>query len=469
MSKARILVVDDEEEMLKNYSRLLNRMGYDCLTQTDGRKAIEMIASFDPDIVISDLRMPDISGLDLLEKIRELNPAIPVILVTAYGDIPTAVESVKKGAFDFLTKPFSSEQLGITLDRALKYKTLTDENRKLKEQLRVCSDLDIIGKSSAMREVIEVVSRVASTDANILLTGESGTGKEMVARVIHSRSQRSTRPFVPVDCAALPENLLESELFGYEKGAFTGANAMKKGLLETAHEGTLFLDEIGEMSLSLQAKLLRTLQERVVRRLGSNKFIPVDIRIISATNRDLKKAVKDGSFREDLYYRLNVIHIHIPPLRERREDIPLLALHFLRKFSSIHKKGVDSISPVAMSALEVYQWPGNVRELQNVIERAVIMTVSGRIEIEDLPDNLRSQGLDGGETQRTVNNNSPSPLSYREAKEAWLATFEKNYLQSLLDSTSVNISRAAEIAGINRKTIHRLIKRYNIDLKRSRN
>ncbi|MFN3479002.1 MAG: sigma-54-dependent transcriptional regulator [Thermodesulfovibrionales bacterium] len=469
MRKARILAIDDEEEMLNNYYRLLNKMGYDCLTQTDGKKALEMIDSFDPDIVISDLRMPDINGLDLLEKIRELNAAIPVILVTAYGDIPTAVESVKRGAFDFITKPFSSEQLRITLDRALKYKNLTDENRQLREQLKVCSDLDIIGKSAGMCEVTEVVNRVASTDANILLTGESGTGKEMVAKVIHSRSRRSAKPFVPVDCAALPENLLESELFGYEKGAFTGANTMKKGLLETAHEGTLFLDEIGEMSLSLQAKLLRTLQERVVRRLGSNKFIPVDIRIISATNRDLKKAVQQGSFREDLYYRLDVIHIHIPPLRERKEDIPLLAIHFLKRFNSIHKKNVDSISPRAMSALEAYGWPGNVRELQNVIERAVIMTVSGRIEIEDLPENLRSQGLDGWETQRTVDNSLQNPLPYREAKEAWLAAFEKNYLQSLLENTSVNISRAAEIAGINRKTIHRLIKRYNLDLKRSRN
>lgn len=468
MGKARILAIDDEEEMLKNYSRLLSKMGYDCLTEADSKKALEMIDSFDPDVVISDLRMPDMSGLDLLGNIRELDPAIPVILVTAYGDIPTAVESVKRGAFDFITKPFSFEQLRITLDRALKYKTLTDENRKLKEQLRVCSDLDIIGKSAPMREVIEVVSRVASTDANILLTGESGTGKEIVARVIHSRSLRSTKPFVPVDCAALPENLLESELFGYEKGAFTGAHTMKKGLLETAYEGTLFLDEIGEMSLSLQAKLLRTLQERVVRRLGSNKFIPVDIRIISATNKDLKKAVQEGSFREDLYYRLNVIHIHIPPLRERKEDIPLLALHFLKRFSSIHKKRVDSVSPGAMLALEAYQWPGNVRELQNVMERAVIMTVSGRIEIEDLPDNLRSQEPDGGGIQGYANR-PLNLLPYREAKEAWLATFERNYLQSLLEDTSVNISRAAAIAGINRKTIHRLIKRYNLDLKRSRN
>jgi len=460
MPKARILVIDDEEEMLDNYSRLIGKMGYECLTERDGGRAIEMIDSHSPDVILSDLRMPGMSGLELLDKIRELNQGIPVILVTAYGDIPTAVESVKRGAFDFISKPFSSEQLRIILERAIRYKALADENRKLKEQLGACAEPEIIGKSEAMREVIEVISRVSTTDANILLTGESGTGKEMVASVIHSRSYRNTKPFIPVDCAALPENLLESELFGYERGAFTGASTTKKGLIETAHEGTLFLDEIGEMSLTLQAKLLRTLQERVVRRLGSNRFIPVDIRIISATNRDLKRAVQEGSFRDDLYYRLNVIHINIPPLRERREDTPLLALHFLKRFASLHRKETNSISAEAMSALEDYSWPGNVRELQNVIERAVIMSDKKVIELKDLPEELHS-------------NKSipilPENLSYKEAKEAWLTAFEKNYLQSLLESSSANISKAAERAGINRKTIHRLIKRHKLELRRSRN
>lgn len=459
MSKAKILVIDDEVDMLENYSRLLKKREYECFTLSDGKKVLEIIDSFCPDIVLTDLRMPEMSGLDILDKVKELNPGIPVIIVTAYGDIPTAVESVKRGAFDFITKPFSSEGLGIVLDRALKYKNLTDENRKLREQLRIRYDFDIVGKSAAMQEVIKVINRVATTDANILLTGESGTGKEMVARVIHSKSQRSEKPFIPVDCAALPENLLESELFGYEKGAFTGATSIKRGLLEAAHEGTLFLDEIGDMPYILQAKLLRTLQERVVRRLGSNKFLPIDIRIISATNRDLKKAVQEGAFREDLYYRLNVIHINIPPLRERNEDIPLLAIHFLKRFNSLHRKDVTSISPEAMSALEDYPWLGNVRELQNVIERAVIMRDKGMVELEDLPENLRvSEFKDVG---GSADYEPLSQRSYKDAKEAWLAAFEKNYLQSLLEK-SVNISRAADMAGINRRTIHRLIKRYNL-------
>jgi len=466
MQKARILVIDDEEDMLENYARLLNKMGYECLTQKDGNIAIDMIDSYEPDIILSDLRMPDVEGLDILDRVKKIHPDIPFIIVTAYGDIPTAVESVKKGAFDFITKPFSPEQLKITLERALKYKNLTDENRKLREQLGSCFNFEIIGKSRAIREVIEVVNRVAITDANILLTGESGTGKEMIARIIHSKSPRSQGPFIPVDCAAIPENLLESELFGYEKGAFTGAHTMRKGLLESANGGTLFLDEIGEMTLALQAKLLRTLEDRVVRRLGSNRFIPVDIRIIAATNRDLKKAVQEGTFRNDLYYRLNVIHIHIPPLRERREDIPLLVLHFLKKFSNLHKKKVISISSEALSVLEDYPWPGNVRELQNVIERAVIMSDGERIELKDLPNSLIVRDIEGSSFQ--VLNPTITSIPYREAKKIWLATFEKNYLLSLFENTSYNISRAAEIAGINRKTIHRLIKRYNLDTKRFR-
>jgi len=466
MQKPRILVIDDEEDMLENYARILSRMGYECLTQKNGSIAIDMIDSYGPDVILSDLRMPDMEGLDILDRLKKIHPDIPFIIVTAYGDIPTAVESVKRGAFDFITKPFSSEQLKITLERALKYKGLTDENRKLKEQLGSCFNLEIIGKSHVIREVIEVVNRVAITDANILLTGESGTGKEMVARIIHSKSPRSKGPFIPVDCAALPENLLESELFGYEKGAFTGAHTMRKGLIESANEGTLFLDEIGEMPLGLQAKLLRTLQDRMVRRLGSNRFTPVDIRIIAATNRDLKKAVQEGIFRNDLYYRLNVIHINIPPLRERREDIPLLVLHFLKKFNNLHKKKVISISPEAMSVIEDYPWPGNVRELQNVIERAVIMSDSERIELKDLPNGLIVRDVESSGFQ--VLNPTVNSIPYKEAKEIWLATFEKNYLLSLFENTSFNISRAAEIAGINRKTIHRLIKRYNLDIKRLR-
>ncbi|MEW6410429.1 MAG: sigma-54 dependent transcriptional regulator [Nitrospirota bacterium] len=455
MSKGKILVIDDEEEMLENYLRLLKKLNYDCIAQKDSGKAIKELELHNPDVILTDLRMSGKSGLEVLDAAKEINPETPVILITAYGDIPTAVESIKRGAFDFIAKPFSTDQLRIVLERAMKYKMLSDENKRLKEELMTSSMGELIGNSEVMREVNEIIKRVSLTDANILITGESGTGKEMVARLIHARSQRKSKPFIPVDCVALPENLLESELFGYEKGAFTGANTSRPGLLEATQGGTLFLDEVGEMPLTLQAKLLRTIQEREVRRLGSSKFIAIDIRIISATNRDLKKSVSEETFRDDLYYRLNVIRVLVPPLRNRREDIPLLALYFLHKFNDMHKKNVKGISSDAMVILENYSWPGNVRELQNVIERAVVMCDGEKINIRDLPE----------EIHRTLPPVFVETLPYKEAKEEWLAAFERNYLRALLNSTSVNISKAAEKAGINRKTIHRLIKRYKLDIR----
>ncbi|MEW6738823.1 MAG: sigma-54-dependent transcriptional regulator [Nitrospirota bacterium] len=454
MNKGRILVIEDDEEMLENYSRLLKRMDYECIMEKDSVKAAEELSRLSPDVILTDLRMPGKSGFDILSASKELNPDMPVILITAYANISTAVEAVKQGAFDFIAKPFTSEQLRIAIERAMRQKTLTDENKQLKEQLKASSMIDeIIGKSPAIQEVIEVIKRVSQTDANILITGESGTGKELVAKAIHARSLRKPEPFIPVDCAALPENLLESELFGYEKGAFTGANTSKPGLFETAHGGTLFLDEIGEIPMTMQAKLLRAIQERQVRRLGSNKFISIDVRIISATNREIKKSVQEKTFREDLYYRLNVIQISVPPLRERRGDIPVLALHFMDRFAALNKKDIRSISPDAMGVMENYSWPGNVRELQNIMERAVVLCDADKITIEDLPKEVCM---------------APPPLPvenllYKDAKEAWLAAFEKNYLSSLLKGTSGNISRAAQKAGIDRKTIHRLIKRYKLN------
>jgi DNA-binding NtrC family response regulator len=454
VNKGRILVIEDDEEMLENYSRLLKRMDYECIMEKDSVKATEELSRLSPDVILTDLRMPGKSGFDILSASKELNPDMPVILITAYANISTAVEAVKQGAFDFIAKPFTSEQLRIAIERAMRQKTLTDENKQLKEQLKASSMIDeIIGKSPAIQEVIEVIKRVSQTDANILITGESGTGKELVAKAIHARSLRKPEPFIPVDCAALPENLLESELFGYEKGAFTGANTSKPGLFETAHGGTLFLDEIGEIPMTMQAKLLRAIQERQVRRLGSNKFISIDVRIISATNREIKKSVQEKTFREDLYYRLNVIQISVPPLRERRGDIPVLALHFMDRFAALNKKDIRSISPDAMGVMENYSWPGNVRELQNIMERAVVLCDADKITIEDLPKEVCM---------------APPPLPvenllYKDAKEAWLAAFEKNYLSSLLKGTSGNISRAAQKAGIDRKTIHRLIKRYKLN------
>jgi two-component system response regulator AtoC len=452
MLRGKILVIDDDVEMLENYSRILKRIGYDCVTEKDSTRAVERLDSISPDIILTDLRMPGKSGFDILKSVTEHYTEIPVILITAYANIPTAVEAIKNGAFDFIAKPFTSEQLSIVLERALKQKMLADENRKLKEQLRSSSMEEMISKSASMHEIVKVIERVSQTDANILITGESGTGKELIARTIHSRSLRSTKPFIPVDCAAIPENLLESELFGYEKGAFTGANTSRSGLFEAAQGGTLFLDEVGEIPMSMQVKLLRVIQERQVRPLGSNRFVSIDVRIISATNRDIKKSVTEGTFRDDLYYRLNVIHINVPPLRERKGDIPILALYFLQKFAVQYQKEIKVISPDAMEMLENYSWPGNVRELQNVMERAVILCDGDRISIRDIPKEV--QVMHG-----TI---PPNNLPYKEAKEAWLAIFERNYLATLLKSTSGNISLAAEKAGINRRTIHRLIKRYKI-------
>ena len=456
MSKPVIMVVDDDEGMLENYSRLLAKMGYACVAENDGTTALEKLKLVKPDVLLTDLKMPGKNGFDILNSSRETCSDIPVILVTAYGSIPTAVEAVKHGAFDFISKPFSSEQLMIVLERAVRQKSLCDENKKLRERLADSSPDELVGHSPALKEIIELISRVSGTDANILITGESGTGKELVAQAIHRRSARKSRPFIPIDCAALPENLLESELFGYEKGAFSGATGSKPGLFESAEGGTLFLDEIGEMPLAMQAKLLRAIQERQVRRLGSTKLISIDVRILSATNRDLKKRAAGGAFRDDLFYRLNVIRLHVPPLRERKGDIPLLVQHFIGKYSKAHGKNVSRISSEAMSVLEMYAWPGNIRELQNIMERAVVLSQGAQIGRPDLPS----------EMQQGVPPDLPlDKLDYKTAKDAWLARFETVYLAAVLRETGGNISLAAKKAGIDRKTVHRLINRYNLSNK----
>ncbi len=452
MPSGKIFIIEDDIEMLENYSRILKRLGYTCITESDSLKAIERLRIISPDVILTDLRMPSKNGFDVLKAVREFNADIPVVLITAFADIPTTVKAIKEGAFDFIAKPFTSDQLSIVIERALKQKMLSDENRRLKEQLRKSSPNRIITNSHAMHEILKVIDRVSQTDANVLITGESGTGKELIARIIHSKSSRAEKPFIPVDCAAIPDNLLESELFGYEKGAFTGANTSRTGLFEAAQGGTLFLDEVGEIPLPMQAKLLRVIQERQVRPLGSNRFISIDVRIISATNRDIKKNVSEGTFRDDLYYRLNVIHINVPPLRDRKGDIPALALHFLQKFALMYEKDIRGISPDAMEVLENYAWPGNVRELQNVMERAVILCDGDRISLRDIPREVCM--MPGALASKN--------LSYKDAKKAWIAMFEKDYLTNLLKSTSWNISRAAEKAGINRRTIHRLIKRYGL-------
>jgi DNA-binding NtrC family response regulator len=456
LHKEKILIIDDEAEMLDNCRRILERTGYNCLLLQESKNFTRVLEEELPDLILTDLRMPQKDGMSVLKEAKAIDPDIVVILFTAYGTIKSALEACKLGAFDYIQKPFSAEQLRIAVNRGIKQKRLSDENKYLRSQLKEAYGFSrIIGKSASLQEVLKLVRKVSKTEANILIQGESGTGKELVARSIHAISDRSHRSFVPVDCASLPENLLESELFGHEKGAFTGAHVTRHGLFEYANGGTLFLDEIGELSITLQSKLLRTLQERQVRRVGGRRLIDVDVRIIAATNLNLENAIEEGRFREDLLYRINVITIPLPPLRERKDDVPLLANHYLRHFSKGSKNEVEGISKKAMELLERYSWPGNVRELQNVMERAVSLTDSKMVIPEDLPEQIRL-------VKNTDAFILPTNSNYKGAKKEWMNSFEKRYLSALLKRHNGNISKAAREAQINRKTIHRLLKRHRL-------
>jgi two-component system, NtrC family, response regulator HydG len=468
MSRARVLIVDDEPDMVENCARILARAGYTCQTATDSRAALALLESAPPDLLLTDLKMPGMDGMELLRRARDLDPALPVIMITAFATIESAVAAIKEGAFDYLPKNFSVDQLSVAVERALRHRELHLENRNLREQLQQMLGLEnIIGRSPAMAQVFELVRKAARSEANILVVGESGTGKELIARAIHANSPRAARAFVPVDCASLPEPLLESELFGHEKGAFTGAVRAKPGLMEVAHRGTLFLDEIGELPMPLQVKLLRALQERQIRRVGGTALIDVDVRVVSATNRDPREAVAKGRFREELFYRVNVIAIQLPPLRERGGDVPLLAHVFLKKYGQERVKAIDG---AAMAALEAYAWPGNVRELQNVVERACALADGATITRQDLPDHLlhpaqrRAEAASGaavaGAAPPTL---SPgTDLTLKDAKERWMQVLEVSYLRELLERHEGNISAAAKAAGIDRKTYHRLINKYDI-------
>jgi DNA-binding NtrC family response regulator len=456
----RILIVDDEPDMTENCRRILDAAGYRCLTTSDALEALRLLASEHPDLLLTDLRMPEMDGMEMLRRAREIDPQMPVVLLTAHASLESAVAAVKAGAFDYLAKPFSIDQLNLAVERALTRRRLEQENLHLREQLRGIYGFEsIIGRSSALQQALDLVRKAARSDANMLVLGESGTGKELVARAIHANSPRAAGPFVPVDCASLPEHLLESELFGHEKGAFTGATAAKPGLIETAHRGTLFLDEIGELPQALQVKLLRALQERQIRRVGGTRQIDVDIRVVCATNRDLQALVKASKFREDLYYRINVIDIALPPLRERQDDIELLATSFLRKYARRGEAALKGFEPEAMVALEMYPWPGNVRELQNVIERACALAEGEMITLADLPMHLRTVGPlpeyppPVGVTSR---------LTLKEAKERWVGELEAAYVADLLRREGGNVSQAARKAGIDRKTLHRLLNKHSI-------
>ena len=446
--RVKILVVDDEAIIRESLHDWLSDAGYQVLTAENGPQALEIIEREKLGIVIADLVMPGMDGLELMKRAKEIIPNIEVIIITAYGSIPTAISAMKEGAYDYIEKPFCPERAELLVDKLVEHQGLIEKNISLQQRLEERYRFEnIVAKSSKMQQVIELIKIVARSNATVLITGDSGTGKELVARAIHSRSHRRGRPFVAVSCAALPESLLESELFGHEKGSFTGAYTQKKGKFEFANRGTLFLDEIGEMSANIQVHLLRVLEEKAFTRVGGNEEIKVDVRIISATNKDLKKAVVSGEFREDLYYRLNVVTIELPPLRERREDIPLLAKHFLNKFALENQKEVAGFSPGAMEFLLRYDWPGNVRELENAIERATIVAKNSLIEVAD----LTHQSL-------SLAHSAPLGKSLRE--------IERNHILNVLSETGGNYSQAARILGITRITLYNKTRKYGLDVKK---
>jgi two-component system response regulator AtoC len=455
--KPRVLIVDDEPDVVANWARLLGRDDYPCITATDGEQARALLESERPDVVLTDLKMPGVDGMQVLARARDLDPDAVVIVITGHGTVESAVEAMRAGAFDYLLKPLpSNDVLRLAVARAAERRRLIDENRRLREPLAPRVGFDhIVGKSPAMLAVFDLVRKAARSDANILIEGESGTGKELIARAIHAQSPRAAEVFVPVDCAALPDTLLESELFGHERGAFTGADRLKPGMIEVAARGTLFLDEIGELPLPLQAKLLRALQERQIRRVGATRFVNVDVRLVSATNRDTAEAVRRGQFRQDLFYRVNVITITLPPLRDRAGDAALLAHHFLHRYGRNREPSLDGIDPEALACLEAYSWPGNVRELQNVIERACALADGPVIRARDLPGHVRERGGSAPVVPGT-------DLPLAAAREAWLQRFAETYLTDLLRRHGGNISQAARTAGVDRKTLHRLLAKHRI-------
>ena len=449
-----ILIVDDEKNYLVVLEALLGPEGYEILTATNARDAVRLIRESDLDLVITDMKMPGTTGMELLEASKKIKPDLPVIMMTAYGTIEMAVEAMKKRASDYITKPFQNEELKLTVMKALENYRLIKENKRLSQAL---SDQyrygNIIGKSKPMQEIYDLISKVAQSKASVLITGPSGTGKELIAKAIHYNSPRRDRPFISVNCGALTETLLESELFGHEKGAFTGAVNMKKGRFELADEGTLFLDEVGDMPPPLQVKLLRVLQEMEFERVGGTKTIKVDVRVLSASNRNIKEDVAEGNFREDLFYRLNVINIEVPSLRERTEDIRLLVNHFIEKYRRDEGKERIELSPEAWKILYSYSWPGNVRELENIIERAVVLTADALIGPEDLPAELleREEEVD---VERFIPLDAPLQNT--------LERIEEKLIRRALERCDNVQSHAAEMLGITKSLIQHKMKKYNI-------
>jgi two-component system response regulator HydG len=449
-----VLVVDDDSAHRTMLRTLIDGWGYAVSEADDGSTAVEKIKETAFDLVLMDVRMVKVSGLVALETIKAVNPAIPVIIMTAYSSVETAVKALKQGAHDYLTKPLDFDKLKLTIDRAMEHTRLKEENRLLRETLGQQFDSqNIIGRSPAMLRLLETVAQVAPSEATVLITGESGSGKELIAGAIHFNSLRKNGPFVKINCAAITETLLESELFGHEKGAFTGADRRKEGRFRQAHGGTLLLDEVSEMSLMMQVKLLRALQEREFNRVGGETTIQVDVRVIAATNKDLKDQINEGAFREDLYYRLNVVELKVPPLSERKEDIPLLARHFLETFAAKNRKEIKGFTPGAMDNLIHYDWPGNVRELMNAVERAVVLARSSYLDESDFPFMKDSFPEKNGE-------GSTSPETPILRGEAPLEEIEKAAILKTLEAANGNKSEAARRLGITRKTLHKKLKAY---------
>jgi two-component system, NtrC family, response regulator len=449
MKKSSILLIDDDDSLRRVTEFSLAEAGYKVQAAASGEEGLRLFAKDLFDAVITDITMPGMNGMEVLSRLRERDASLPVIMITAYGTIESAVQAMKQGAFDYITKPFNRDELRITLDRALRMRRLEKENAELRAEVTDRYRFEsIIGSGGKLKEVLDLAGRVAASDATVLITGESGTGKELLAKGIHYNSKRADAPFVAVNCAAIPENLIESELFGHTKGSFTGAVRDREGKFEQADSGTLFLDEIGDLRIDLQAKILRALQERQVDRVGGSKPFPVDVRVIAATNRAIEKAVKDGLFREDLYYRLSVVTLHMPPLRERRDDIPMLVGHFLKKFN---RDVAVTIEEEALSAIKAYGWPGNVRELENVIERASVLKRGTVITPADLPDKLKKErtGID------SIILNLPD-------EGIDLEDLEKNLIIKALEKHNHNQTRAAEYLGITRPTLIYRLEKYGL-------
>jgi DNA-binding NtrC family response regulator len=456
MDRARVLVVDDKENLLKLFARILGD-AYELTTAAEGGRALSLIASQEFDVVVTDLRMPGADGFEVLKAVKARAPGTEVVMMTAYATVQDAVRAMKDGAYDYLAKPFDPDAAALVVARALERKRLREQAASLRREVEgIYSFHNLVGKSAAMKDVYRLLEQAAGLDITVLLTGETGTGKELAARAVHYHSARKERRFVPVNCGALPSELVESELFGHARGAFTGATGAKPGLFEEAEGGTLFLDEVGELPLPVQVKLNRALQEREIRRVGDNAPVKVDVRIIAATHRDLKAEAAGGRFREDLFYRLHVFPVRLPPLRERREDIPLLAAHFLEKHSGALHRDLAGFAPEALRTLTGYAWPGNVRELENAVERAVAVASGPDLEVKDLPSEVK--GAQEGALPAEI----LARMAYREAVDTARDRVSRDYLVALMREFGGNVTHAAERAGMERESLHRLLKRYGV-------